>query len=288
VIGCFGGACISVYENGPLQASLLVERAYGSSNWTQQITLRQGEAELLVRNWLFWNGKQQMVKLACAVPVTGPEAAHEVPFGWMNRPCDGAEVPTLMWMDISGRSIQQPGQEIGLAILNDGKYGCDVSGATARLTILRCPPYAHHFPHKLGMKMRYDWVDQGPQEFTVVLLPHVGSWRDRRVGRRAAELNLPLLPITMHGHSGDLPASHSLACLDTEEIALTALKAAEDGNGYIARFADSHGRGGKGLFQWLGQAFPLEVGPFEVVTLRLFQEEGRWKAETCDMLERPI
>lgn len=288
VIGCFGSPKITVFDQGPLQASLLVERQYEQSTWLQQIVLRQGEKEILVRNWLFWEGKWRLIKLACDVAVSGSKAAHDIPFGWMYRPTDGAEVPTQMWMDVSGAAADSANQVAGLTIINDGKYGCDVSESTARLTILRCPPYANHKPHPMGTKHRYDWLDQGCQEFNIVLKPHVGAWEDAGAVRRAVEFNLPLVPITMHGHSGDLPALQSLAALTSDEISLTALKFADDGYGLIVRLADRHGRGGQGQLQWMGQAFPVSVKPFEVITLRLIHTSGRWQVIACDMLERSL
>ena len=69
---------------------------------------------------------------------------------------------------------------------------------------------------------------------------------------------------------------------------LTALKAAEDGDGYVIRIADRHGRGSAGVLNWLGQAFPVELKPFEVATLRLKRAHGGWEAVACDMLEREI
>ncbi len=288
VVDCFGNARIQVYEDGAIQASLLVERTYRDSLWIQQIVLRRGETELLVRNWLIWKGQLLMVKLAWDVPTGAPQALHDIPFGWMARPCDGAEVPTQMWMDVSGPSLQDPARVIGLAVLNNGKYGCDVRGSLARLTVLRCPPYAYHQPHHFGDKKLYDWIDQGLQEFSLILKPHVGAWQESGIVQRAVEFNLPPVPVTMHAHQGELPPVHSLASLDSPEISLTALKAAEDGKGYIARFADRHGRGGKGSFCWMGQAFPVEVGPFEVITLRLYQYGDQWNVQACDMLERPL
>ncbi len=54
-----------------------------------------------------------------------------------------------------------------------------------RLTILRCPPYAYHQPHDFGSKQRYDWIDQGYQEFTLAICPHIGGWQDNDILRRA-------------------------------------------------------------------------------------------------------
>ena len=77
VVGTFGKPVITVAENGPLQASLLVERSYeepgdGGARGTllQELIVRRDEPELLIRNWLFWQGRWRMLKLACDVAVT--------------------------------------------------------------------------------------------------------------------------------------------------------------------------------------------------------------------------
>jgi alpha-mannosidase len=187
-------------------------------------------------------------------------------------------------MDIQGQA--RDGQTIGLALLNDGKYGGDVNGSTMRLTVLRCPPYAYDRIHNLSDKPRYDWVDQGMQEFTLVVRPHMGDWRDAGVIQRARELNLPIVPITMHAHAGDLPPVNSLAALDSSEIELTALKPADDGFGYVVRLADRHGRGGRGRLTWQDATFSVSVAPHEVITLRLEQHDGQWSARPCNMIEQ--
>lgn len=271
-----------------MQASVIVERSYESSTWLQQIILRDGEAEILIRNWLYWDGHWKTVKLGFQLAADAPRAVHDVPFGWTERPCDGMEVPTQMWMDVSGTSTQSPHQSIGLALLDDGKYGCDVDGSSMRLTVLRSPPYAYHEPHVPGSKCRYDWLDQGPQEFSVVLIPHVGDWKSAEVVKKARQLNTPLVTITMHGHSGNLPPKASLLSLSSSELEISALKRAEDGEGCIVRIVDAHGRGGRGNLRWADSVFPIALDPFEVRTLRVTECEGRCTVQECDMLERPL
>jgi alpha-mannosidase len=288
VIGTFGDARLTLADQGPLQASVLVERSYEGNLWLQQLILRRGESEILIRNWLNWQGRWRLLKLAFDVATDQPRAFHDIPFGWCERPTDGAEVPTQMWMDVTGPARGQPNQPVGLAVINDGKYGCDVTHSTMRLTILRCPPYAYHLPHPIGAKRRYDWVDQGYQEFTLVLRPHVGDWREAGVVSRARELNLPIVPITMHCHPGERPPLASLLELSSPEMELTALKPAEDDDGYIVRVADRYGRGGSGELRWMGHSFPIAIAPFEVVTWRLVPRVGRWQIIPCDMLERPL
>lgn len=283
--GAFGDARISIATNGPLEASLLIERSYAGSTWLQQLILRHGEGEVTIRNWLNWHGRWKLLKLAFDIATDAPQAAHDAPFGWCARPCDGMEVPTQMWMDVSGPARDDPAHTIGAALMNDGKYGCDVTGSTMRLTVLRCPPYAYHEPHPFGSRARYDWIDQGLQEFTLVLRPHIGDWRDAGVVARARTLNMPEPIITTHSHPGALAPQHGALALDADELELTAFKAADDGDGYIVRLADRHGRGGSGELHWHGQAFPVAAAPFQVLTLRLTARDGVWGAAQCDMLE---
>lgn len=287
VVGRFGAAKITIGEQGPLQASLFVERSWEGSTWLQQIILRAGEDELLVRNWLHWQGRWQMVKLAFDVAVREPEGWRDVPFGAFRAPGAGDEFALQMWLDVSGVPSAGGGARAGLAVLNDGKYAGDVCGSTLRLTILRSAPYAYHIPHVIGAKQRYDWIDQGEQEFTLILRPHLGDWRQAGIVRRARELNLPLLPVSMHAHPGELPTVASAVDLSGDELELTALKPAEDGDGYIVRLADRHGHGGVGTLTWMGQAFSIACKGYEVVTLRLTRRDGEWRALPCDMIERP-
>lgn len=285
IVGVFGEAEISVASNGPLEASLLIERRYGASVWQQQFILRHGEDGLLIRNWLHWHGRWQLVKLAFDVATESPTACHDIPFGWCTRPCDGAEVPTHLWMDVSGTPQCHTKDTIGAALLNDGKYSCDVAGSTMRLTVLRCPPYAYHEPHPVGMRARYDWIDQGPQEFNLVLVPHVGDWRDAGIVAQARTLNMPPPVVTTHHHNGRLPGSTTALELTTNEAELTAFKVAEDGGGFVVRIADRHGHGGSGDLVWQGVRFSITLTPFEVCTFRLVERDGTWCLHPCSMSE---
>ena len=285
VIGAFGDAHITVGDCGPLQASLLIDRSYGANRWQQEVILRRGERAITIRNWLLWQEPWRMVKLAFTVNTSAPSAIHDVPFGWSERPCAGQEVPTHMWMDVSGPD--PAGKPAGVALLNDGKYGCDVAGSTLRLTILRCVPYTYHKPpHTFGLRRRYDWIDQGEQAFTVVVCPHPGDWREAGIVQQARLLNMPVVPITSHCHPGRRPRQASFGGLATTGMEVTALKRADAGDGLIVRVADVHGSGSAGELHWQGEAFPITLAPCEVATFRLADVDGRWQLIACDMLER--
>ncbi len=116
---------------------------------------------------------------------------------------------------------------------------------------------------KLSMisRKRYDWIDQGLQEFTLALRPHVGDWREADVVARARTLNMPELLITTHSHAGKLSPQGSLLELNGSDLELTALKAAENGDGVIVRVADRYGRGGNSELRWHGHAFAISTKP---------------------------
>ena len=99
----FADPQFTVCENGPLQASILVERRHEHSVWLQQITAAPGRAR---------DRDPQLAQLAGQVATAEAglrrghrrdrHAVHDIPFGWIERPANGNEVPTQMWMDVSG------------------------------------------------------------------------------------------------------------------------------------------------------------------------------------------
>jgi len=278
-----------VVDSGPLQASLLLERELDlpdgtRGRWTQQVILREGEKEILLRNWLNWSGRFKTVKLAFDLAAEGVRSYQHIPFGWVERPCDESERAAQFWF--LGQGMLQ-GQAVGLAVLNDGKYSCDVSGSMLRQTVLRCPPYAYHSPpHPYGIKPRYDWLDQGEQEFTLALRPFVGDWRAAGIQQRANEINLPPLAVTQHLHGGDLAPTAGLVRISPDQVELTALKPAAEGGGTVLRLAERFGEPVQAQLDWQGQTFGLAFGPFEVKTLLLSRGRAGWRAEEVNMLER--
>ncbi|HEV2453534.1 MAG TPA: glycoside hydrolase family 38 C-terminal domain-containing protein, partial [Verrucomicrobiae bacterium] len=120
----------------------------------------------------------------------------------------------------------------GLSVLNDSKYGFDVTNGVFRLTALRSSGRPDPDP------------DEGNQHFTYSLYPHAGSWMAAHTDERALDLNIPLLSAVTTPH----PPEEQLPSLTLEnaggkgDLIATALKRAEDGNGYILRFYEADGQ----------------------------------------------
>ena len=130
---------------------------------------------------------------------------------------------------VAQRPVQSA--QYGLSVLNDCKYGFDVTNHVFRLTALRSA--SDPDPHP----------DQGPQNFTYSLYPHAGGWREARSDQKALALNVPLFArvTTPHVAAGKLPMLAVENVGGTGHLVVSALKHSEDGNGYIVRFYETDG-----------------------------------------------
>ena len=120
----------------------------------------------------------------------------------------------------------------GLSVLNNCKYGFDVTNNIFRLTALRSSDRPDPNP------------DEGTQEFTYSLYPHAGTWAAAHTDERALGLNIPLLATvtTQHAPVGQIPSISLKNIGGKGDLIVTALKRSEDGNGYILRFYEADGQ----------------------------------------------
>ncbi|HEY1791062.1 MAG TPA: glycoside hydrolase family 38 C-terminal domain-containing protein [Verrucomicrobiae bacterium] len=119
----------------------------------------------------------------------------------------------------------------GLSVLNDSKYGFDVTNGVFRLTALRSSRRPDPDP------------DEGLQHFIYSLYPHADGWADAHTDERALDLNIPLLAsvTTPHPSVQQLPSLSVQNVGGKGDLIVSALKQAEDGNGYILRFYEAEG-----------------------------------------------
>jgi alpha-mannosidase len=271
---------VSVVESGPLRAAVRVERRYRGSTISQTYVLLAGSRRLDVQTRVQWHERQVLLRALFPLRVRSHEATFETMYGVVKRPThrntswDGArfEVCAHRFADLS-----EPGY--GVALLNDGKYGHSARDNVLGISLLRGPLY----PDPLA--------DEGEHRFTYSLLPHQGDWTEAGVAGEAHSLNSPLILV----EGGAEPAVFGLLEAEGVELALGALKPAEDGRGEILRLYEPHGARGKctlrfasspesvqrtnlleepeGTVEVSDGTVRLAVRPFEVVTLRIEWEK---------------
>ena len=270
---------VEVISQAPV-AVLRVKHRYNNSAFTQDIILYPGVPRIDFRMTADWFERGEpskggpMLKVAFPVNVPDGKATFEIPFGSIERPADGHEVPAQKWIDVSNK-------DYGVSLLNDSKYGHDVSGSTMRLTLLR----ASYDPDPIP--------DRGRHMITYSLYPHSGDWRQADTVRRGYELNNPLIPLVTSSHAARLPKEHSFLTIEPSNVIVTALKQAEDSDDLILRFYECEGTPGTATISFATRVSevreadlmerPLKNRTIPVKGGRIKVPFGKWEIKTLEI-----
>jgi len=224
-------ANVEFTEDGPVRATVKVVHKFSNSTITQHVSLYRGIPRLDFHTLIDWKETSDektdapMLKASFTPILEDSEATFEIPFGYIQRPCDGREVPALRWVDLSDG-------EYGVSLLNDSKYGFDVKGNTIRLTLVRTSYSPDTRP------------DYGEHEILYSIYPHKGDWKEAQTFRRGYEVNHPLECITVTNSSGgSLPETKSFIQVKPENVVVSCVKKAEDSDDIIIRMYDATGEG---------------------------------------------
>jgi alpha-mannosidase len=284
-IGVFTATRVRLAECGPVQATIRVESAYGDSKLAQEFTLYNGLDRVEVNVTVDWREQFKALALSFPVDLQFFKATYEIPYGHIERPANGEEEPGQSWLDLSGEA-RVAGVPYGLSLLNDGKYSFSVNDRDMRMTVLRSPIYAHHDPTAPEPDAAYTFIDQGVQRFSYVLLPHAGGWAQAGTVRRAAELNARPVALAETYHAGTLPQHEAYLSAEPENIVVSAVKRAEDGDDLIVRCYETSGvatRATIRLPKW-GRAIEAAFGPCQIKTFRVPLDAAQPVVET-NMIE---
>ncbi len=219
---------ITVEEEGPLRATLRVERTYGDSKLVQYISLTEGAADerIDVRNETQWASKGVLLKAEFPCAVANEKATYDLGIGYIKRGNNtetAYEVPAHKWADLTDSS-----GEYGISILNDSKYGWDKpTDNMIRLTLLHTPEVQKRYPHQ-------GTLDNGYHNYVYSIVGHSGSHGDQTL-EEAEKLNQRMIAFVAPKHTGHLGRIFSMLDVSTPQIAVRALKKAENGDGYIVR-----------------------------------------------------
>ncbi|HZL28772.1 MAG TPA: glycoside hydrolase family 38 C-terminal domain-containing protein [Acidobacteriaceae bacterium] len=172
-----------------------------------------------------------LLKAAFPLAASSANATYDIPYGTIQRPTtrnnsyekSRFEVPALLWADLGDG-------EHGFSLLNSSKYGYDAKANVLRLTLLRS--VASPDPD----------ADQGLQHFVYALYPHSGDWKQALTEQQGWDFNYNLRALQVERHSGSLPARHSFFAMEPNNVILTAVKKAEDGDALVLRFYEYAGK----------------------------------------------
>jgi alpha-mannosidase len=227
---------MKVIERGPVRAAIEITRHASGSTFVQRVSLTVGGDRVNVENLVDWRSPNSLLKVSFPFTATNPRATYDLGLGVIERTGnepDQYEVPGQKWADITDTT-----GSFGVGIINDSKYGWDKPDeGTLRLTLLHTPRPTTRYTYQSSN-------DLGQHRFVFAIAGHAGDWRQGRLPVRAAELNQPLVAFAAAPHDGDLGPAFSMASLDdpTGEVAITALKHAEDSDEIVVRLQERYGR----------------------------------------------
>ncbi|HOP69741.1 MAG: glycoside hydrolase family 38 C-terminal domain-containing protein [Dethiobacteria bacterium] len=159
--------------------------------------------------------------------------------GWAEKP-DGL-APQKQFVSIDNG-------EFGLALINRGLPEYEVMtgkgsrGSEIALTLLRSVGWLsrddlHNRPGHAGPAVETpEGQCLGLHKCSYTLVPHRGSWQEAKIKKLAGLINAPPVSTITGRKEGRLPAKHSLLTLEPEEMELSCIKKADDGEALIARF----------------------------------------------------
>ncbi|HBB90437.1 MAG TPA: alpha-mannosidase [Bacteroidales bacterium] len=235
----FDEPVISIVENGPARVTFKVVRKKEGSEMTQYISLGSGSAgdRLEFRNELNWATQGTLLKAAFPLTVSNPQATYDLGIGTIRRDNNQPklyEVPAQQWADITAAD-----NSYGVSILSDYKMGWDKPvDNLLRLTLVHTPQPGRSY------------VDQATQDigfhtFSFAIAGHSGDWRQGATQWQATRLNQPLVTFTAPKHQGPLGKSFSLVSLNTGQVAIKALKQAQNSEEIIIRVQELFGQDAK-------------------------------------------
>jgi alpha-mannosidase len=280
VAGRFRPESVQRIDDGPVRQTIRVTSVYAGSRLVEEIRLDAGSPHLDVSVTVDWREQLKALKLRFPAALDRARATHEIPYGHLARPNTGDEVPSQNWVDVSGSIGKRP---FGLALLNDGKYSFDVTGAEIGMMVLRSPAYAWHDPAELSPGEPHRFQDQGIQHLRYRLMPHPGRWQAAGLPQAGALLNC--LPTTLldSNHPGRLPLRQSFAQVRSGTVLLTVLKAAAaDAGTVVLRAYETAGAPTTATIDlpFANRTLTAEFGACEIKTLLIPRDPSAPVVET--------
>ncbi|MCM1449120.1 MAG: discoidin domain-containing protein [Clostridiales bacterium] len=222
---------IQVAEDGPLRKSFRVTRSKNGSSFIHYIMVNALNDRVDMVNEVDWNTRNTLLKLNLSLRSGVSEATYDLSLGTIKRgvrTSDLYEVQGHQWADMATSYGD------GVSVINDCKYGWDMPQAgTLRLSLIHTPRATNYSHQQLQ--------DLGDHHFTVAFFPHRGQW-GAATQQQAAMVNQPLMAFVAPKHEGTMGKSFSFASLNTDEVAVKALKKAELSDEYIVRVYELTGK----------------------------------------------
>ena len=268
VIGEFEKPAFEIIERGNVKVTLRITQKYNNSEIRQDYTLYPHSKNLEVDVRVTNNEKLKILKLGFKLNTDkNTKAVYEIPYAHIEKEPNGEEEPAQNFGCVEDG-------EIGLAVINKGKYSYSVKDNEIRFIAARSCVYADHYGVHSGMRDgKYEYQDQGVMYFKYALKGYSGSFKENaaEIVKSGLELNTPSYSIAETYHKGSLQQKYAGIEIKEENIILSAAKNAEDNDGVILRFVETSGKNTQSEIdvKFLSVKIKLDIKAFEIKTIKI-------------------
>jgi alpha-mannosidase len=231
------------------------------------------------------------IRLRFDTCMVAPSYTRQTHFGVLELPRDKTlrethKVPTLRWL-----AGQEGGR--GVALLTHGMPINEIKGGEIFCTLLRSVSVLSADGVSGPLIPTPKAQELGEHSYSCSIYPYRGDWRDAQIHRRDFEVRQPLYSLKLD-KKPDFDEYSSSILLEPDNLVVSAIKKAESDDSVILRFFETKGRPCRAalglppsiravesvnlLEEEEGRSFELDngkchldVGPFEIVTLKLMR-----------------
>jgi alpha-mannosidase len=216
-----------------------------------------------------------------------PRYFRQTQFGVIDLPGEKTlqsrhKIPSLSWISCEEN-------DRGLAILTQGVPINEIEGGIVYCTLLRSVSVLSADGISGPLIPTPQAQEPGLHEYSYSIYPYGGDWREAQIHRRAFETSQALRAVPLNNRP-DRPLLTSFQ-LEPDNLVLSALKRAEDGDGLVMRFFETTGRACEARITFpasikratvvnliedeerklkmVKNRARMGVGPFEIVSLKL-------------------
>ncbi|MFC1474658.1 alpha-mannosidase [bacterium] len=249
---------VKVIETGPVRATIAVRRKFAENDeFTHYYSLVEGVPIVFGRLDAEWHDRNIFLKSAFHFNLDADYATYEIPYANIKRTSKPEtkaekaqwEVSGHRWVDYTDKK-----KDYGVTLLSFSKYGYDTVGSVLRMTMLRSPTAPD------------PTADDGFHSIPYALYPHKGGWEAADSALRGREYNDPIMVIKAEAGPGTLGVRHSFFSARPDNVVISTIKRAENGEGFVIRMIETEGRDGEVVIE-------LPAAPKKVVETNLVERD---------------
>jgi hypothetical protein len=214
---------------------------------TSRISLAPGIPRIDIHTEVDNHAKDHRLRVHFPAPFAVDNAHHDGHFEVVNRPL-GVPQASEKWVESPRPETHQnafttvSNGKVGLTIANRGLPEVEVIPGTQTeiaITLLRCVGWLSRddLPTRQGHAgpgfETSDAQMSGKWEFDYSIIPHQGDWKDAFLQAYAVQTRLRAIETGIH--PGELQTVGNFISSSPAEFVISAVKAADDGNGWIVR-----------------------------------------------------